>query len=87
MGTGAMFSPPDVIMSSEIHSMETLSGHLLHCMLYTTFLPPSDVKEAILVHLPYVPRMEPTIIIDGLLGFLFIVEVAHKHMTAIITDL
>ena len=40
-----------------------------------------------LVHLPNVPRVQPALIINGLLGLLLLVQVAHEHMATIEKDL
>ena len=40
-----------------------------------------------LIQPPNVPRVQPALIINGLLGLLITVQVAHEHMTTIETDL
>ena len=52
-----------------------------------TFNPASDVEVTIFINSPNVPRVQPSLIINGLLTLLLIVQVTHKHMTTIHTDL
>ena len=52
-----------------------------------TFNPASDVEVTIFINSPNVPRVQPSIVINGLLTLLLIVQVTHKHMTTIHTDL
>ena len=52
-----------------------------------TFNPASDVEVTIFINSPNVPRVQPSLIINGLLTLLLIVQVTHKHMTTIHADL
>ena len=54
---------------------------------FITFDPSGDEKESILILSSDVTRVEPAITVDSLPGLLFVVKVAHKHMTPTQTDL
>ena len=52
-----------------------------------TFNPACDVEVTIFIDSPNVPRVQPSLIINGLLSLLLVVQVAHEHVTTICTDL
>ena len=56
-------------------------------MVELTFDSASDEDEAIFVNLPNVPRVQPSLIINGRLSLLLIVQVSHEHVTTFHTNL
>ena len=56
-------------------------------MIELTLDSACDEDEAIFINPPNVPRVQPSLIINGLLSLLLIVQVAHKDMTTVHTDL
>lgn len=102
IGTGAIFSPPLVMMSSRYRNQKSVCSEIAcHIerwspygsdiqqltVIMPTFDPACDVKEAILVYLANVTRMEPAVIINSFHCLLLIVEITHEHVAPIIANL
>ena len=56
-------------------------------MIKLTFDSARDEDEAVIVDLPNVARVQPSLIINGLFSLLLVVQVAHEHVTTIHTNL
>ena len=52
-----------------------------------TFYSSCEPQKAVFIESPNVARVQPSLIINGLLSLLLIVQVAHEHMTTKVTHL
>lgn len=51
------------------------------------FILPCDEQEVVLVVLAQVSRVQPALLVQGLLSLFWLIQVAHEHMTPPETDL
>ena len=66
----------------------SLIGYLYgNYKFYFTFLPSSDVEEAIFVFLADISRPQPELVVEGLSRLLLLSQIAHENMPAIHANL